>query len=284
MATSTQDQTTTDTPERLDSRTGRLIGRTLVVKLGGSVRGEGTAIEDLAHLSRAGVRVVVIHGGGPQITDMLARLGAETRFVEGRRVTDDQAIDVAHMVLGHVNGTFVASFQGHGVRAVGLTGLDAGTLRARLRDPRLGHVGDVDQVDLGLVRLLLEQGYVPVIAPLATGPVGQPLNVNADSVAGEVARALGADEFVLCTDVPGVKGADGAVIHRLSRHDVQALIEAGVISGGMLPKVEACLRALDRVQRVRILDGRAPHAIMQALATDSVGTTLTQPATRRSPE
>lgn len=253
-----------------------LVGRVVVVKVGGSLGDEGTVLEDVVRVARLGVRLVVVHGGGPRITELLGRLGVETRFVAGRRHTDDEALRVAHMALAELNGRIVARLQQRGVPAVGLSGLDGGFLRARVRDPQLGHVGDVQAVDRALVDLLHAAGFTLVVAPIAAGPDWQPLNVNADSVAGEVARALDAASLVLCTDVPGVLDASGALLARVERQQVPTLVRQGVIRGGMLPKIEAALRALERVPRVHVLDGRQPGALLAALGSpDPPGTALT---------
>ncbi len=255
------------------------VGKTVVLKVGGSVGDEGTVLEDIAWLKRLGINPVIVHGGGPQISAMLGRLGVETRFVQGRRYTDEATMDVVHMVLMRLNGQFVAYLDGLGVPAVGLNGLDGGLLRARFRDESLGLVGEVEEVDLRPVQALLAHGYVVVIAPLAAGPGSQPMNVNADTVAGEVARALRAEKLFLFTDVPGIKGRDGEVMPEMERGQVEALIQEGVIHGGMLPKIEACLRALETVPRAHVLDGRVPHALIRELFTrEGVGTMLVAPS------
>jgi acetylglutamate kinase len=252
------------------------VGKTIVVKVGGSVGEEGTVLDDVVWLKRLGINPVLVHGGGPQISQRLDRLGVETHFVEGRRFTDQQTLEVVHEVLMRINGAFVSYLNGHGILAFGCNGLDGQMLQARLRDERLGLVGEVEAVNLRPIRSLVEQGYVVVIAPLAAGPDAQPLNVNADTVAGEVARALGADKLVLFTDVPGVIGADGTVLAELSRERVEAMLADGTIRGGMIPKIEACLRALERVPRAHVLDGRVPHALIRELFThEGVGTMLT---------
>jgi acetylglutamate kinase len=254
----------------------RYRGVTLVIKLGGSVGDEGTLLEDLVQLYRLGVNPVLVHGGGAQISEWSNRVGLETRFVDGRRYTDAATLDLVRMVLiGLVNSEIVARLNASGVKAVGLSGLDGAMLKARLRDERLGLVGDVYQVDLEPLEALRRQGYVPVIAPLGTGSGGQALNVNADTVAGEIARAIGAEKLILFTDVVGVLGPDGALIPEISLGDVPELMESGVIRGGMIPKVEACVRALGGVNRAHIIDGRTPHALIRELFTDrGVGTMI----------
>jgi acetylglutamate kinase len=246
----------------------RYVGKTIVIKVGGAVGDDGTVLEDIVWLKKLGINPVVVHGGGIQISQMLTRLGVETRFVEGRRYTDEQTLEVVHAVLMRINGEFVAQLDGQGVPAFGINGLDGRMLHARLRDERLGLVGEVEAVDLRPIVSLLGQGYVVVIAPLAAGPESQPLNVNADTVAGEVARAIRAEKFVLFTDVAGVLDHDGRVISEIDGAQVQRLIEDGTIRGGMIPKIQACLRALETVPRVHVLDGRQPHALLRELFTD----------------
>jgi len=257
------------------------VGKTVVIKVGGSVGEEGTVLDDVIWLKRLGINPVLVHGGGPQISERLGRLGVETHFVEGRRFTDKQTLDVVHEVLMRINGAFVSYLNAHKVPAWGCNGLDGEVLRARLRDQRLGLVGEVEAVNLKPIKSLVEQGYVVVMAPLAAGPESQPLNVNADTVAGEVARALGAEKFVMFTDVPGVLDARGQVLAELTREQVERMLGDSTISGGMIPKIQACLRALDTVPRVHVLDGRVPHALIRELFTrEGVGTMLTPRSSR----
>jgi acetylglutamate kinase len=254
----------------------RLVGEIVVIKIGGSLGQEGTVLEDVILLQRLGVRPVIVHGGGPLITDLTRRLGLETRFVDGRRFTDEPTLDAARMVLiGKVNGDVVAELNGLGGSAVGLNGLDGRMIQARLRDEKLGLVGDVERFDLRPLEMLLAQGYTAVIAPIASGPDGRPLNINADSVAGDLARALRAEKLILFTDVPGVLDRSGRLLPELTIAEVRELIAEGVVAGGMIPKVEACMRALQTVPRVHIIDGRSPHALIEELLTDTgVGTML----------
>lgn len=252
------------------------VGKTIVVKVGGSIGEEGTVLDDVVWLKRLGINPVLVHGGGPQISERLVRLGVETHFVEGRRFTDEKTLEVVHEVLMRINGAFVSYLNKHKVPAWGCNGLDGEMLHARLRDERLGLVGEVEAVNLRPIVSLVEQGYVVVIAPLAAGPDSQPLNVNADTVAGEVARALGAEKLVLFTDVPGVKDANDRVVPELTRAQVEQLLAEGTIRGGMIPKIQACLRAMETVPRVHVLDGRLPHALIRELFThEGVGTMLT---------
>ena len=253
-------------------------GATVVVKLGGATLGGatfdggGALLEEVAALARAGLRVVLVHGGGPLITAWLERLGVPTRFVDGQRVTDEAALEVATMVLrGTVNTGIVAALGRLGVRAVGLSGADDGLLRARRR-PGLGFVGEAPEVNAALPRALLDQGIVPVIAPLGLDAEGALLNINADVATAAIAAALEADAALFLTDVPGVRGPDGAVRSSLDRVTVRALIAEGTISGGMIPKVEACLTALEGARRAIILDGRTPRALLGLLTGVIAGT------------
>jgi acetylglutamate kinase len=255
----------------------QFVGKTIVIKVGGSVRDEGTLLDDVVWLKRLGINPVLVHGGGPQISERLVRLGVETHFVDGRRFTDQQTMEVVHEVLMRINGAFVAHLNGQKVAAWGCNGLDGEILQARLRDERLGLVGEVEVVNRRPIVSLVEQGYVVVIAPLAAGPLSQPLNVNADTVAGEVARALEAEKLVLFTDVPGVLDATGRVMPELNRVEVEQMLADGTIRGGMIPKIQACLRAMETVERVHVLDGRVPHALIRELFThEGVGTMLTR--------
>jgi acetylglutamate kinase len=256
----------------------RYVGKTVVIKIGGSIHGDGTALEDVVTLARLGVKPVVVHGGGPMISEWQGRMGLEPKFVDGRRYTDEVTLDLARMVLiGKANSDLVAHLVSLGGRAVGLSGIDGGLIRAKLRDPKLGLVGEVTHVDLGPVKALMDAGYLVVVAPSATDDDGQPLNVNADSIAGDIARALGAEKLVMFTDVDGVKDKGGNVLSALTIEQANAYIASGEISGGMIPKVEACVRALDTVPRAHILDGRVPHALLGELFTDAgVGTMITR--------
>ena len=250
-------------------------GKTLVLKLGGSVGQDDTLPEDVVELQQAGARVVIVHGGGPLITAWLEKTGIETRFVNGLRYTDEATLEVVRMVLpGLVNGEVVARIGAAGGRAVGLSGADDGLLRARVKDPDLGRVGEVYEVNRRSVDLLLAAGYIVVIAPVALDAEGGFLNVNADTVAGEVALALEADRLVFLTDVPGLM-EDGRVLSRLTPEQAQPLIARGVVTGGFVPKLQACLRATSGGRAAQIVDGRVPHVVLDALLhAGSVGTIL----------
>jgi len=254
----------------------RFVGKTIVVKIGGSIGQDGTALEDVVTLAKMGVRPVVVHGGGPMISEWQGRMGLEPRFVDGRRYTDELTLDLARMVLiGKVNSDLIAHLASLGAKAVGLSGIDGGLIKGRIRDPKLGFVGEVTEVDLGPAKALMDAGYLVVIAPAAIDSTGQPLNVNADSIAGDIARALKAEKLIFFTDVSGVLDGSGNLMSSLSVKKVWELIASREIKGGMIPKVEACVRALDTVPAAHILDGRVPHALLGELFTDrGVGTMI----------
>ncbi|MCL6647597.1 MAG: acetylglutamate kinase [Chloroflexi bacterium] len=238
--------------------------RPVVVKIGGSTLGtHDTTIAELAALARDGLPLVIVHGGGKTITEWLARLGASTRFVRGLRVTDAPTLETVVAVLGGlVNTQIVAELAARGVPAVGLSGVDDGLFLVEPDDPDLGFVGRVVECNVGLVRQLLAAGRTPVIAPIGRGRASEQLyNLNGDTAAGVLARALGAERLVFLTEVAGVRGPDGALISTLTAAEAQRLIGQGVIAGGMIPKVEAGLAAGEAV----IADGRAPGAVVAAL-------------------
>ena len=248
---------------------------TVVIKYGGHAMDKPelcTAFAtDLAQLSAQDMGFVVVHGGGPQISALLKRLNIESRFENGLRVTDEATMAAVEMVLcGQVNKAVVASFAAHGARAAGISGRDGNLLRAVVKNPSLGLVGEVEAVDPALILCLLQGDFVPVVAPVANGPDGQALNINADTAAGALAGALAADYFVLISDVPGVLDAEGRLITSLTRAEIEKLRAEGVITGGMIPKVESCLHALDAgCQRALILDGRSPSSLRRYLLDDA---------------
>ncbi len=252
----------------------------IVVKIGGSVAGEDVAALDaIASLDDAGHSLIVVHGGGPLVSEWATRLGQETRFVRGLRVTDEPMRDVALAVLGGLaNARIVAALTAREVPAVGITGIDGGMLRAIREDPELGLVGRITKVDSALLEELVEAGRVPVVAPAAleerTAGEVEVLNVNADSAAGAIAASLGARLLVFITDVPGVRGKDGKVIATLDRDKAKALVDDGTIEGGMLPKVEACLVAAGAGCRSAIVPARSADAVERLLAGERVGTTF----------
>jgi acetylglutamate kinase len=262
----------------------RFLDKTIVIKYGGAAMKDAALSAsfavDVVLLKHIGVRPVIVHGGGPQIGATLERLGKDSRFVDGLRVTDDETMDVVEMVLGgKVNREIVELVQRGGGKAVGLTGSDGGMLRVRrrLHDGRdIGRVGEVVAVDAGAITAVADAGFVPVIAPIGVGGDGLTYNVNADEAAGAIAQSLGAEKLILLTDVEGVSGADGALLPELSREEARKLITEGVIRGGMIPKVECCLAALaGGVPRAHVIDGRVVHAVLLEIFTDrGVGTLL----------
>jgi acetylglutamate kinase len=254
-----------------------LQGRTLVIKLGGStLDNQRDALEDVVWLRGLGAHPVVVHGGGPEINDWLERLGLPRRFERGLRVTDAATLDVVRMVLaGKVNGDLVRLLVSLGGKAVGLSGLDGGLLRARQVAPDLGYVGVVTAVDSGAITALSKAGFIPVVAPIALGDGEMVFNVNADDAAADLARGLTATKLLYLSDVPGILDAQGRLLSELTDHEVRTLIGQGVISGGMIPKAEAALRALETTERVHIVDGREPHVLIRELFTlEGAGTMI----------
>jgi acetylglutamate kinase len=251
----------------------------VVVKVGGSTLGaHDTAIEDIAGLHQSGRAVIVVHGGGNAATEWLRVHGVATEFVSGLRVTGPDAIDVVTAVFaGLVNKQLVAQLLALGVKAAGLSGVDGAMIETRRLDERLGFVGEVTAVDRKLLDVLTEAGYLPVVSPVAFwGERPQQLmNVNADTIAGEVAAAVQAEQLLFLTDVPGVKDEDGEWAPALTADAAKRLIEAGVAAGGMAPKLEACIRAAATGVRSQIIDGRESHALRAALDGVSSGTVVT---------
>jgi acetylglutamate kinase len=272
----------------------RYAGATVVVKYGGHAMGEEALAEqfggDIALLKQVGINPIVVHGGGPQINAMLKRLAIKSTFVDGLRVTDDAMVEVVEMVLaGTVNKHVAGLINRAGALAVGICGKDGGLIRARklrrtTKDPDsriereldLGFVGEPDHVDVRVIHALTGAGLIPVIAPVGVGEDGQTYNINADTVAGAVAGALGASRLLMLTDVPGVLDADKRLIPELTVAEVSRSIEDGVITGGMIPKVENCVEAVKAgVKGAVILDGRLPHACLLELFTDGgIGTLI----------
>jgi acetylglutamate kinase len=264
-------------------------GKSVVIKYGGAAMEQADLKEpfalDVILLHLVGINPIIVHGGGPQIGALMKKLGKEPEFVGGMRVTDVETVEIVEMVLvGKINKAIVGLINLHGGRAVGLSGKDADLLRARKRLHRtasgeevdIGLVGAVEHVNTEPIRLLEDQGFVPVIAPVGVGSRGETYNINADLVAGEVAAALGAEKLIHLTDVQGIKGTDGRLISTLSRKEAERLMQSGVIDGGMLPKVESSLRALEGgTAKAHIIDGRVPHAILLELFTrEGVGTEI----------
>jgi acetylglutamate kinase len=263
--------------------------KTVVIKYGGHAMIDASlkqrVMQDVVLMENVGINPVIVHGGGPEITSLMDRVGLKAEYVDGQRVTDGQALDIAEMVLaGKLNGEIVSRINQIGGRAVGLSGKDGGMLQAKKismpegRD--IGFVGEVEVVDPELIRILEEKNYVPVISPIGVGVDGQTYNINADTVAADIAMALKAAKLVLLTDMRGIcrdPSDPTTLISQIKAGDLEGLIEEGVIRGGMIPKARACRRAIEAgVGSVHILDGRLPHALLIELFTDKgIGTMIT---------
>ena len=269
----------------------RWAGRTVVIKVGGSV-GRGTTAEametafaaDVALLRSVGLRVVVVHGGGPQISHLAERLGLESRFVGGRRVTDEQMLEVVRFVLlGQVNPRLVGLISQAGGRAAGVAGTDADLITARPADPQMGFVGEVERVDATVLSALLDDGVVPVVATVARGADGQDYNVNADTVAGAIATALHADKLIYLTNVAGLYDAfgsgDSQLLSEVDVTQLRGMLADGTIVSGMIPKIASCVDALEHgVAQAHLLDGRLEHALLLEIFTDAGIGTMIVPA------
>ena len=273
----------------------RFVGKTLVIKYGGNAMEseelkQGFA-RDIVLMKAVGINPVVVHGGGPQIGDLLKRLSIESHFIDGMRVTDTATMDVVEMVLGgQVNKSIVNLINQHGGSAIGLTGKDAGLIRARklkvsrqtpeMTQPEIidiGHVGEVTGINTDLLNMLAKGDFIPVIAPIGVGPDGESYNINADLVAGKVAEALKAEKLMLLTNIAGLMNKQGEVLTGLNTEQVNELIADGTIYGGMLPKIKCALEAVQGgVTSSHIIDGRVPNAVLLEIFTDSgVGTLIT---------
>ncbi len=276
----------------------RFRGRTFVVKYGGhamlTAELRESFAQDIVLLESVGIKAVVVHGGGPQITDLIGRLGLKSSFVRGMRVTDEATMDAAEMVLQKINKEIVALIWRHGGRAVGLSGKDGDLLVARKMLPAVkGPDGSVEHVDIGLVgevthvvptglQALEQAGFIPVIAPIGVGQDGGTYNLNADVAAGAIAGALKAEKLILLTDVEGVKDQQGRLLRTLDAALAREMIDSGAIGEGMIPKVECCLDALrDGALNAHVIDGRVPHAVLLEVFTNSgVGTEVVRRKTR----
>ncbi len=257
-------------------------GKTIVIKYGGNAMTEPALQQsfarDIVLLKQVGINPVVIHGGGPQIGDLLKKIGKESHFVDGMRVTDAETMDVVQMVLGGlVNKQIVNMINQAGGRAIGLTGKDGNMIIARKLEHAtvdLGHVGEVTEIDASVVKMLEEDRFIPVIAPIGVGKDGTSYNINADIVAGKMAEVLNAERLLLLTNTPGVLNKVGTLLEVLSQQDIQNLIADGTIQGGMLPKLACATDALAAgAKSASIIDGRVPHAVLLELLTDQgVGT------------
>ena len=268
-------------------------GKTFVIKYGGAAQVEDALKSsfalDVVLLNFIGIRPVVVHGGGPKISETMKKMGKEPTFVHGQRVTDKETMDIVEMVLGGlINKEIVALINSQGGKAVGLSGKDGGLIKAKKKLIKksaskgneetidMGLVGEVESIDPGILHSLEKDGFIPVISPIGVGAKGETYNINADYVASAVASSLKAEKLMLLTDVEGIKDGNGTVLSTLSRMDVSELINDRVISGGMLPKVQACTRALDDgVKKTHIVDGRVPHCLLLEIFTrEGIGTEI----------
>ncbi len=255
----------------------RYVGKIVVVKYGGNAMVNEALKEqvmgDIVLLQLIGVKIVLVHGGGPEISELMEKLGKKPEFVDGLRVTDKETVDIVQMVLsGKVNKTLVTLLAARGGHAIGLSGMDGSMITAKIRDPRLGYVGKVTDVNIKPVTDLLEKGYIPVISTVGSDHDGNAYNINGDTAAAFSAGALGVERLIMMTDIDGIlrdRNDPASLISELTVEEVDELTKSGVISGGMIPKVECCLEALQEgVKNVVILDGRVPHSILMELLTN----------------
>jgi acetylglutamate kinase len=253
-----------------------------VIKIGGSTFGNrDTTIEDIVALQKKGKSMVVVHGGGSTVTDWLKRLGVETKFVRGERVTDLPTLEVATAVLaGLSNKEITGAINVNGGKAVGISGVDGALMESRAKSKEMGYVGEVVKVNPAVLETLLKAGFIPVVSPISLYSVDKPasapaiINVNGDPAAGDLAAALGAERLVFLTDVAGITDASGKVLPRISAGEAESMMASGVISGGMIPKINACLKALNTGTITRIIDGRKPHALLKEFDGQDGGTTI----------
>ena len=258
-------------------------GKVVVVKYGGNAmineQLKEQVMEDIVLLHLIGVKIVLVHGGGPEINDVMSRLGKKAEFVDGLRVTDRETVDIVQMVLaGKVNKTLVNLLETKGGRAMGISGMDGRLIEATCKDPRLGYVGKITNVNIAPVNDLLEKGYIPVISTIGCDSEGNAYNINGDTAAAYVAGALGAERLIMMTDIAGLlrdKDDPTTLIPDITIAEAKQLYEQGVISGGMIPKVDCCIEAIERgVQNVIIMDGRIPHSILMEILTDEGAGTM----------
>ena len=257
-------------------------GKIIVIKYGGSAmlneKLKDSVMRDIVLLSQIGVRVVLVHGGGSEITEMLKAVGKESEFIDGLRVTDKESVDIVQMVLaGRINKGLVNLIQNKGGRAIGLSGIDGHMIEARMKDERLGYVGEITNIDVKPILDVLEKGYIPVISTIGCDKSGNVYNINADTAAAEIAGSLKAESLFLMTDTPGIcrdRDDPSTLISEITLKQAPSLRDGGIISGGMIPKVDCCISALDGgVEKVFIIDGRTPHALLiETLTDEGIGT------------
>ena len=258
-------------------------GKIIVVKYGGNAMVNDTlkqqVMEDIVLLQLVGVKVVLVHGGGPEINEVMDRMGKKAQFVDGLRVTDKESVDIVQMVLaGKVNKSLVNLLEMKGGKAMGISGIDGRLIEARMRAPHLGYVGSVTRVNIQPVTDLLEKGYIPVVSTIGCDREGNIYNINGDTAAACIAGALGAERLIAMTDIAGIlrdKDDPSTLISEMTSSQAVTLFEEGVISGGMIPKVECCIDAIEHgVKKVIIMDGRVPHSILMELLTDEGAGTM----------
>ena len=252
-------------------------GKVVVVKYGGNAmineQLKQQVMEDIVLLWLIGVRIVLVHGGGPEINDLMDKLGKKPEFVDGLRVTDKETVDIVQMVLaGKVNKTLVNLLEMKGGKALGISGLDGRLIEAKPKDPRLGYVGEITNINIDPIADLLVRGYIPVISTIGGDREGNAYNINGDTAAAYIAGALGAQRLIMMTDIAGIlrdKDDPSSLITNITVDEAKGLYESGVVSGGMIPKVDCCIRAIEQgVKNVVIMDGRVPHSILMELLTD----------------
>lgn len=261
----------------------KYYGKVVVIKYGGNAMTDDKlkleVMEDIALLRLVGVKVVLVHGGGPEISGMMTKLGKKTEFIDGLRVTDRETVDIVQMVLaGKVNKSLVAMLEQLGTAAAGISGMDGKLIEAEMRDERLGYVGNIKKINIGIVNDLLENNYIPVISTLGFDKSGNIYNINGDTAAAYIAGAIGAKRLILMTDIAGVmldKDDPSTLIRNMTISDAHKLREQNVISGGMIPKVQCCIDAISKgVDKVIIMDGRVHHSILMELLTDEGAGTM----------
>lgn len=255
----------------------RYTGKIVVIKYGGNAMINETlkeqVMEDIVLLWLIGVKVVLIHGGGPEISELMTKLGKKSEFIDGLRVTDKETVDIVQMVLaGKINKTLVNMLEMKGGKAVGLSGMDGRLIEAKIKDERLGYVGEVTKIHIRPVTDLLDKGYIPVISTLGCDKEGNTYNINGDTAAAHIAGALQAQRLIMMTDIAGIlrdKNDPSTLIPELTVPEAKKLYDEGVVSGGMIPKVDCCIKAINEgVKNVVIMDGRVPHSILMELLTD----------------
>ena len=261
----------------------RYVGKTVVVKYGGNAMInpdlKQQVMDDIVLLWLIGVKVVLVHGGGPEITSMMDKLGKKPEFIDGLRVTDKETVDIVQMVLaGKVNKSLVTMLEKRGGNAIGLCGMDGKLIEAEMKNEKLGYVGEITRINIGPVKDILEKGYIPVISTLGCDKEGNAYNINADTAAAHIAGALGSERFILMTDIAGIlkdKNDPSTLIPEISLSKVDELFSSGIISAGMIPKVQCCVTAIKAgVKNVVIMDGRVPHSILMELLTNEGAGTL----------